>query len=137
MAELNEQQVSLISAYIKQNGVNTFYASALRTGKHGRDWAKSIVKTLGRQVYITFDVDALDPSIMPSTGTPEPDGLTYHEAIEVVREVVRSGRQIVGMDCVELAPRKDVSHADLTTARLIYKMLNLAFTPMKRTSRTR
>lgn len=120
--------------FIKENKVNTFYSSALHRGVHGKDWAKSVVKTLGKEVYITFDVDAFDPSIMPSTGTPEPDGLTYHEALEVVREVVRSGRTIIGLDVVELAPRDDVAHADLTTARLVYKILNLAFTAPQRNS---
>lgn len=118
--------------FIKANKVNTFYAAALHKGEHGKDWAKAVVKTLGKQVYVTFDVDAFDPSIMPSTGTPEPDGLTYHEAIEVIREVVRSGRSIVGLDVVELAPRADVTHPDLTTARLVYKILNLAFTTSQR-----
>lgn len=117
-------------AFIRENKVNTFFASALHKGDHGKHWAKKVVATLGKDVYITFDVDALDPSIMPSTGTPEPDGLTYHEAIEVVREVVRSGRRIVGMDVVELAPVAKTPHPDLTTARLLYKMLNLAFTSL-------
>lgn len=115
-------------AFIRENKVNTFFASALHKGDHGKNWAKKVVQTLGKDVYITFDVDALDPAIMPSTGTPEPDGLTYHEALEVVREVVRSGRRVVGMDVVELAPVPKVTHPDLTTARLLYKMLNLAWT---------
>lgn len=119
-------------AFIRGQRINTFFASALHTGAHGKQWAKKVVETLAKDVYITFDVDALDPSIMPSTGTPEPDGLTYHEAIEVVREVVRSGRRIVGMDIVELAPVKGVTHPDLTTARLLYKMLNLAFQGTRR-----
>ncbi len=115
-------------AFIRENKVNTFFASALHKGDHGKHWAKKVVQTLGKDVYITFDVDALDPAIMPSTGTPEPDGLTYHEALDVVREVVRSGRRIVGMDIVELAPVPKVTHPDLATARLLYKMLNLAWT---------
>jgi len=123
--------------FIRTNKVNTFFASALHKGDHGRDWAKQVVATLSDDVYITFDVDALDPAIMPSTGTPEPDGLTYHEAIEVVREVVRSGRRIVGLDVVELAPVKHVTHPDLTTARLIYKILNLAFQPQRKRTSTR
>jgi agmatinase len=116
--------------FIKDHGVQTFFASALSRGQHGitvEEWARSVVATLADDVYITFDVDGLDPSIMPSTGTPEPNGLTYHEAIHVVREVVRSGRRIVGLDVVELAPVDGVTHPDLTTARLVYKILNLAF----------
>ena len=118
------------ATFIDHHKVNTFYASALHRGLHGSGvdaWARAVVATLSDDVYISFDVDGLDPSIIPSTGTPEPDGLTYHEAIQVVREVVRSGRRIVGLDVVELAPVDNVTHPDLTTARLIYKILNLAF----------
>ncbi len=122
--------------FIRTNKVNTFFASALHSGEHGSNWAKKVVETLSDEVYITFDVDALDPSIMPSTGTPEPDGLTYQEAIQVVREVVRSGRRIVGLDVVELAPVKGLTHPDLTTARLVYKILNLAHSE-KRKPRTK
>jgi agmatinase len=113
--------------FIKKNKVNTFYASAIRRGIHGKDWQKKVVATLGKEVYITFDVDGFDPSIMPSTGTPEPDGLMYSETIDVIREIVRSGRTIIGLDVVELAPVAGVHHPNLTTARLIYKILNLAF----------
>ncbi len=114
--------------FIREKQVNTFTMSAIRRGLHGPEWIKSVVATLSNTVYISFDVDGLDPSIIPSTGTPEPDGLLYHEAIDVIREVVRSGRKIVGLDVVELAPIKGLRHADLTTARLVYKILNLAFT---------
>lgn len=113
--------------FIRENGINTFYSSAIRRGLHGADWQQSVVDTLASDVYVTFDVDCFDPSIMPSTGTPEPDGLLYSETIDVLRRLVASGRRIVGFDVVELAPVKNVSHPDLTTARLVYKMLNLAF----------
>lgn len=113
--------------FIRDKMINTFYSSAIRRGLHGTNWQQTVVETLAKDVYITFDVDAFDPSIMPSTGTPEPDGLFYSETIDVIRSVIASGRRIVGLDVVELAPVKDVSHPDLTTARLIYKILNLAF----------
>lgn len=115
------------ASFIREHGVNTFTMSAIRRGLHGPEWVKSVVSTLTEEVYVSFDVDGLDPSVMPSTGTPEPDGLFYHEALAVIREVIRSGRTIIGMDVVELAPQKGVHHADLTAARLVYKLLNLAF----------
>ncbi|MBU3699667.1 MAG: agmatinase [Candidatus Kapabacteria bacterium] len=115
--------------FIRQKGINTFYASAIRRGLHGQNWQNTVVDSLAKDVYITFDVDAFDPSIMPATGTPEPDGLMYSETIDVIRQIIRSGRRIVGLDVVELAPVKGLAHPDLTTARLIYKILNLAFTP--------
>jgi agmatinase len=117
------------SEFIRSKKINTFYASAIRRGLHGANWQKTVVETLAKDVYITFDVDVFDPAIMPSTGTPEPDGLYYSETIDVIRQVIASGRRIVGLDVVELAPVKDVAHPDLTTARLIYKILNLAFSP--------
>jgi agmatinase len=62
---------------------------------------------------------------MPTTGTPEPDGFLYHETIEIFRKIIHSGRTIIGLDVVELAPQANLSHPDLTTARLIYKILNI------------
>jgi len=113
--------------FIKNNNVNTFYASAIRRGLHGSDWQKKAVETLGDEIYITFDVDYFDPAIMPNTGTPEPDGFLYSETLDVFREIVRQGKRIIGFDVVELAPVEAVPHTDLTVARLIYKMLNFAF----------
>lgn len=113
--------------FIRQKGVNTFHASAIRRGLHGVSWGKRVVDTLQEEVYVTFDVDYFDPSIMPSTGTPEPDGFLYSETLDVLRYLRITGRKIVGFDIVELAPVQGVAHPDLLTARLLYKMLNIAF----------
>jgi agmatinase len=112
--------------FIRGRGVKTFYASAIRRGVHGEEWQRSVVETLGDEVYITFDVDYFDPAIMPSTGTPEPDGFFYPETLDLLRLIRLSGRRIIGFDVVELAPVKGVSHPDLLAARLVYKMLNIA-----------
>jgi len=113
--------------FIKQNGVNTFYASAIRRGLHGEDWQKRVVESLGDEIYVTFDVDYFDPSIMPATGTPEPDGFLYNETLEVFREIRRAGKRIIGLDVNELAPIEQLSHPDILSARLIYKILNFVF----------
>jgi agmatinase len=113
--------------FIKANGVNTFYANAIRRGVYGEYWQKSVVDTLGDEVYVTFDVDYFDPAIMPATGTPEPDGFLYSETLDLFRALLRSGRRIVGLDIVELAPMKGLHHPDILTARLLYKILNVAF----------
>lgn len=113
--------------FIKEKKVNTFYASSIKRGLHTNNWHKAVVDTLSDEIYITFDVDYFDPSIMPSTGTPEPDGFLYNDALEVFREIKRKGKKIIGFDVVELAPRENLNHPDLTTARLIYKMMNFAF----------
>lgn len=112
--------------FIKTRGVETFYANAIRRGLHGEYWQRSVVDTLGDEVYVTFDVDYFDPSIMPSTGTPEPDGFLYSETLDLFRTLIMAGKRIVGFDVVELAPVKGVPHPDLMTARLIYKILNYA-----------
>lgn len=114
--------------FIKKNGVNTFFASSIRRGIYKKNWQKQVVKTLNDLVYVTFDVDFFDPSIMPSTGTPEPDGFMYHETLEVFRQLRLQGKKIIGFDIVELAPTQGVTHPDILTARLLYKMLNFAFT---------
>jgi len=113
--------------FIRERGVRTFYANAIRRGVHGAYWQRSAVDTLADEVYVTFDVDYFDPAIMPSTGTPEPDGFLYSETLDVFRTLIMSGRKIVGFDVVELAPTRGVSHPNLLAARLVYKMLNYAF----------
>lgn len=113
--------------FIKSKNINTFYASAIRRKIHGDNWQKSIVDSLADEVYVTFDVDYFEPSLMPSTGTPEPDGFLYSETLDIFRELIRQNKKIIGFDVVELSPTEGLSHPDLTTARLIYKMLNFAF----------
>lgn len=109
--------------FIKERGVKTFYAHAMRSGL---DWSAGVLDALSKEVYITFDVDGFDPSIMPSTGTPEPNGLYWPETMQLLRRIGEA-KNIVGFDVVELAPAKGVHHPDLTTARLVYKMMNYAF----------
>jgi agmatinase len=66
-------------------------------------WMQQVIETLGRDVYLTFDLDVLDPSIMPSTGTPEPGGMDWYTALGLIRKVVQQ-RNLVGFDIVELCP---------------------------------
>ena len=110
--------------FIKENNINTFFASAIRRGLHCADWQRKIVSTLSDEIYITFDVDFFDPAIMPTTGTPEPDGFLYNETLEIFREIKKANKKIIGFDIVELAPLETLTHPNLTTARLIYKLLN-------------
>lgn len=109
--------------FIKANGIKTFYAYEIRNGKYGYDWDNKIIDSLKQNVYITFDVDFLDPSIMPSTGTPEPQGFYWDETVKLFKKLSQK-RKVVGFDVVELSPRKDFSFPDFLTAKLIYKMLN-------------
>lgn len=109
--------------FIKANGIKTFYAYEIRNGKYGYDWDSKIIDSLKENVYITFDVDFLDPSIMSSTGTPEPQGFYWDETVKLLKKLSQK-RKVVGFDVVELSPRKDFSFPDFLTAKLIYKMLN-------------
>lgn len=113
--------------FIKKNNIKTFFASSIRRGIYGKNWQKKIVETLNDKIYITFDVDYFDPSMMPSTGTPEPDGFFYNETLEIFREIIKAKKEIVGFDVVEYAPIENLHHAGMTVARLIYKILNFAF----------
>ncbi|MBO4300410.1 MAG: arginase family protein, partial [Desulfovibrio sp.] len=78
-----------------------------------------------RNVYVTFDVDALDSSLMPATGTPSPGGLNWRET-HFILEKCLEGRRVVGMDVVELAPIPGLHHADFTAAKLCHLLMALA-----------
>jgi agmatinase len=85
----------------------------------------AILKTLTDDVFVTFDLDALDPSILPGTGTPEPGGLEWYEAVDLLKAVSRRSR-IVGFDVVELAPLPGLVASDFLAARLTYRTIGLA-----------
>lgn len=87
------------------------------------DWLEQLLAHIKGPVYLTIDVDGLDPAIMPATGTPEPDGLSWRQVAGLVRALARHGQGLVGMDLVELAPRPGLEHADFTAAKLIYRTL--------------
>jgi agmatinase len=112
--------------FIKEKGIRTYYAHIIR--ERGFDGAliDEIISTLDKNVYITFDVDYFDPSIMPSTGTPEPNGFYWHETMQLLKKLCKE-RNLVGFDVVELAPRKGFNFPDFLTAKLIYKILNYKF----------
>lgn len=109
--------------FIKKNKIKTFYAYAIRNGLHGKNWQDKVIKGLKKNVYITFDVDYFDPSIMPSTGTCEPLGFYWEETMVLLRKLGKV-RNVVGFDVVELAPKKGNPYPDFLAAKLIYKMLN-------------
>lgn len=90
----------------------------------GGKW-EPILAALGPEVYVTFDLDALDPSQLPATGTPEPGGLDWYEAVDLLRAVAGRAR-IVGFDVVELAPIPGQPASDFLAAKLAYRMMGLA-----------
>lgn len=88
-------------------------------------YMKAIDK-LSENVYITIDLDVFDPSIMPSTGTPEPGGPAYFELIHFMRDVIKS-RNVVGFDIVELCPSATNKSPDFIAAKIIYQLLSYRF----------
>lgn len=101
--------------FLKKSKKNkVFFAPKLPTEK--------IIKSLSKNVYLTFDLDVLDPSIMPATGTPEPGGLTWYETLQFLKKVARK-RKIVGADIVELDPIAQISAPDFLAAKLAYKII--------------
>lgn len=89
-------------------------------------WMDNVIDLMTDNVYITFDLDALDPSIMPSTGTPEPGGLFWYETLEFLKKVFEE-RNVVGFDIVELCPNANDRSSDFLAAKLYYKMLSYRF----------
>lgn len=90
------------------------------------DWMEDVIDQLTENVFITFDLDALDPSIMPSTGTPEPGGLFYYETLDFLKQVFAQ-KNVVGFDMVELCPNENEKSSDFLAAKLYYKMLSYKF----------
>jgi agmatinase len=80
---------------------------------------------LPERIYLSVDVDFLDPSIMPSTGTPEPGGLSWYQAVSLIENLV-AGRTLVGFDVVELCPQPGNHGPDFTAAKLTYRLMGLA-----------
>jgi agmatinase len=89
-------------------------------------WMDRVVDSLGDTVYITIDVDGFDPAIMPSTGTPEPGGLSWYEGLGLLRRVIER-RTVVGCDIVELSPMPGNAAPNFLCAKLLYKILSYRF----------
>ena len=94
------------------------------SGKSIASIHRAIVKDLPRDVYISFDIDGLDPKLCPNTGTPVPGGFEFEEALHLIKTVVLSGRRIIGLDINEVSPGPDEWDANVG-ARLLFRMINL------------
>lgn len=104
-----------------------YYGHTLRNNP---DWMKQAIDQITENVYITIDLDAFDPSIMPSTGTPEPGGMLYWEVLDFIKLVNRQ-RNIVGFDVVELCPNEVDKAPDFLASKLIYQILSYKFSQQK------
>lgn len=100
---------------------NIFYAHNI-VGRTG--WEDEVVERLTGNVYISFDLDGLDPSILPATGTPLPGGLQWYPTLNLLEKVFRA-RRVVGFDVVELCPQEGNVVSDVLAASLVYKMMGM------------
>jgi len=91
-----------------------------------KSWIEKAISQMTENVYITLDLDVFDPSIMPSTGTPEPGGLNWYAVIDLLKKVFKS-KNVVGFDIVELAPIDNNRAPNFLVAKLYYKMLSYKF----------
>lgn len=108
---------------IEASGVTTVFAEELRHD----GWIEKALDALGPRVYVTFDVDFFDPSLMAATGTPEPGGGSWWQALDLLRVVFRE-REVVAADIVELAPGLGPLACGVVAAKLAYKMIGYRFT---------
>ncbi|WP_298998014.1 agmatinase [uncultured Tenacibaculum sp.] len=106
------------------NMEKVFFAHDMAVNEY---WMDDVIDQLTGNVFITFDLDAIDPSLLPSTGTPEPGGLFYYETLEFLKKVFTE-RNVVGFDIVELCPNENEKSSDFLAAKLYYKMLSYKFT---------
>lgn len=104
--------------FARESGLKIYYADRLATH------ADTDFGHLPERIYVSIDIDVLDPSLMPSTGTPEPGGLSWYGLDAILRSLV-SGRRVVGFDLVELSPQPGNHGPDFTAAKLVYRMMGL------------
>ena len=106
--------------YIKKNKIekSIFYSPELPV--------KDILKQVGKNVYLTIDLDVLNPALMPSVGTPEPGGLTWYPFISFLKELFRQ-RNVVGADVVELAPIAGMDAPNFLASVIVHKLIGYKF----------
>ncbi|MDR2979433.1 MAG: agmatinase [Bacteroidales bacterium] len=100
---------------------NIFYAHLI----HNKTaWMPEAIDRLTDHVYLTIDLDGLDPAYLPATGTPQPGGLTWYTLLEFLEQLIRS-KKLVGFDIVELCPRQEDKRSDVLAAALLYKIVTM------------
>lgn len=118
---IDEEEIS-----VKHNQ-HIFFAHAIRRDDR---WMQKAVSLLPKDVFISIDLDVFDPSVLPSTGTPEPGGMTWYQVLDFLEMVIKQ-RNVVGFDVVELCPRAEEKSSDFLAAKLIYRLLSMRFMKKK------
>jgi agmatinase len=107
------------AVFMKDGAVRTFTADFIHA-EH--NWQEKVLEYLSGDVYVSIDLDVFDPAIMPSTGTPEPDGLTWRDVVSLLKALSRRVR-IRGFDVVELAPIPGLVAPDFLASKLVYRLM--------------
>jgi len=105
----------------------TFFAQTCHE-QDDQEWMERVLELCTEDVYITIDLDGFDPSVLPSTGTPEPGGLHWYQTLRLLKSVIEK-RRLVGFDIVELAPNPEEKASDFVASKLYYKILSYHFNP--------
>lgn len=108
--------------YAKEKKSKIFYAKDLA----GNKWINDVTDSLSKDVYLTIDLDGLDPSIMPAVGTPEPGGMYWQQVLDLIKALCKR-KNVVGCDVVELSPIPGFVAPDFLAARLVYKIIGYKF----------
>lgn len=108
--------------------ITTFYDGEIKAEQYnGNSWKNIcdvIIEKLPQQIYLSFDIDGLDPKLCPNTGTPVPGGFEFEQVVYLIQKIVEAKKQIIGFDINEVSPGKDEWDANVG-ARLLYKIANL------------
>lgn len=132
MARAREYTASITQVGIRSSAIEEkkniapdriFYSHQIQTTP---DWIEQVSAQLEEDVYVTIDLDVLDPAYMPSTGTPEPDGLTYRQVLQLLAAIIKKHR-VIGFDVVELCPNEANKAPDFLAAKLVYQILSMRF----------
>ncbi len=113
------------SEKLMMNPEQVFFAHEMEQDDY---WMDNAIDLMTDNVYISLDLDVFDPSILPSTGTPEPGGLWWQDVLYFLKRVIQE-RNVVGFDIVELCPNPYDKSSDFLVAKLYYKMLSYRFQP--------
>jgi len=111
--------------FIRKNPefVRTWFAEEIESD----EWQSEFISLIsGKKIYLTIDVDGLDPSVIPATGTPEPEGLSWEKTIEIIK-LLTDTADLIAFDCVELAPMPGMHASEYAAAKLVYKTLSFKY----------
>jgi agmatinase len=108
------------AAYVKSKNIAPFYAHHIHPDDNA--WMDDVIKSLPETIYLTLDVDGLDPSVMPGTGTPVPGGLTYRQVVSLIKKIGAS-KKVIAADITELAKIPGTQVSEFTAAKIAVQLL--------------